>query len=251
MLIDMRWIYISPHLDDAILSCGGLIHEQTRQGTPVEIWTICAGTPPSGPLSPLAQACHFQWGTQTAEETVVLRKGEDDTAAAVVGAENRHFDIPDCIYRRSPQGDLLYTEDVFGSRHPFETGLDREIAAALNKQLRPDDILVCPLTIGGHLDHVLTRTALEGLERPLSYYADIPYVLNSPEELEPAVRNLHENLHPVTEQGLQAWMDGIAAYKSQILMLFETEGKMRDVIRGYWENGRGIRLWQPLGLESA
>ena len=28
----MRWIYLSPHLDDAVLSCGGLIFEQSRQG---------------------------------------------------------------------------------------------------------------------------------------------------------------------------------------------------------------------------
>ena len=62
----MRWIYISPHFDDAVLSCGGLIFEQARQGIPVEIWTICAGDAPPGPLSQLAQDCHVQWGTQTA-----------------------------------------------------------------------------------------------------------------------------------------------------------------------------------------
>jgi len=39
----MRWIYISPHFDDAVLSCGGLIWEQTHKGITVEIWTVCAG----------------------------------------------------------------------------------------------------------------------------------------------------------------------------------------------------------------
>ena len=28
----MRWIYLSPHFDDAVLSCGGLIWEQTHSG---------------------------------------------------------------------------------------------------------------------------------------------------------------------------------------------------------------------------
>jgi LmbE family N-acetylglucosaminyl deacetylase len=33
----MRWIYLSPHFDDAVLSCGGLIFDQAQAGTPVEI----------------------------------------------------------------------------------------------------------------------------------------------------------------------------------------------------------------------
>jgi hypothetical protein len=36
----MRWIYLSPHLDDAALSAGGLIYEQTQAGIQVEIWTF-------------------------------------------------------------------------------------------------------------------------------------------------------------------------------------------------------------------
>ncbi|MCE7860069.1 MAG: PIG-L family deacetylase, partial [Chloroflexi bacterium CFX2] len=30
----MRWIYLSPHLDDAALSAGGWIFDQTRAGIP-------------------------------------------------------------------------------------------------------------------------------------------------------------------------------------------------------------------------
>src|SRR5512136_348491 len=127
----MRWIYISPHFDDAVLSCGGLICEQTRRGTPVEIWTICAGEAPPGEISPLIQWCHFQWGMNSAEETVRLRSKEDDRAAHLLGAETCHFGIPDCIYRRSLEGNLLYTMDVFTPRHALEADLDKEIAAAL------------------------------------------------------------------------------------------------------------------------
>jgi LmbE family N-acetylglucosaminyl deacetylase len=239
----MRWIYISPHFDDAVLSCGGLIHEQTRQGLAVEIWTICAGEPPAGEPSLLAQACQYQWGTESAEQTVALRQEEDRAAAAVVGAETCHFGIADCIYRRSAQGDLLYTEDVFGSRHPLEAGLDVEIAEALKEELRPGDSLVCPLTIGKHLDHVLTRQAVERLGLPLRYYADIPYLLNKPEELAPAVTGMEQELFPVSTGGLAAWQEGIAAYRTQIKMLFETQEAMLQAIQGYWSANSGIRLW--------
>jgi LmbE family N-acetylglucosaminyl deacetylase len=242
----MRWIYISPHFDDAVLSCGGLIYEQDRQGLPVEIWTICAGDPPPGPLSPLAQVCHFQWGTQTAEETVTLRREEDRAAAAILGAQTRHFGFTDCIYRRSPTGDLLYTEDIFVPPHPLEAELDVEVAAALKKVLHPDDLLVCPLTIGNHVDHVLMRKAVEQLGHSLRYYADIPYLLDHPEALEPATNGLRADLFPVSKDGLAAWQDGIAAYRSQIVMLFETEEKMQEAIRLYWVSRHGLGLWREV-----
>ena len=105
----MRWIYISPHLDDAVLSAGGFIYEQTRIGNTVEIWTIVCGFPPPGELTPFAQELHQQWGTESAKETVKLRRAEDEEAARIVGAKNVHFDVPDCIYRRGPDGDYAHT----------------------------------------------------------------------------------------------------------------------------------------------
>ena len=50
---------------------------------------------------------------------------------------------------------------------------------------------------------------------------------------------------PISAAGLQAWQDGIAAYASQTKMLFETHEGMLAVIQGYWEEKKGIRLWQP------
>lgn len=248
---NMRWIYISPHFDDAVLSCGGLIHEQTRQGMAVEIWTICAGDAPDGPLSPLARRCHTQWGIESGDDVVAARRIENEKAAAEVGAETFDFGIPDCIYRRSRTGDLLYPEDVFVAIDPVEKELDEEIAAALTSELLPDDIIVCPLSIGGHVDHVLTRSSverlasskIEGSSRPLRYYADVPYLLEYPEMLAPAARGLIETVFPVPEEALAPWQDGIAAYASQITMVFGTDEKMRASIRSYWGRRHGVGLW--------
>ncbi|MEZ4728018.1 MAG: PIG-L family deacetylase [Caldilineaceae bacterium] len=44
-------IYLSPHLDDVALSCGGQIFGATRTGQRVLIVTITAGDPPP-PLFP-------------------------------------------------------------------------------------------------------------------------------------------------------------------------------------------------------
>ena len=158
----MRWIYISPHLDDAVLSAGGFIYEQTRAGNPIEIWTIVCGYPPPGELTPFAQLLHQQWGTGTAEETVRLRRGEDMQAISIVGAKAIHFDVPDCIYRRGPDGDPLYL-DIFVQPHEAEAHLPDQIAQFIAPRLETDDRVICQLGIGGHVDHILVRQAAERL----------------------------------------------------------------------------------------
>jgi LmbE family N-acetylglucosaminyl deacetylase len=238
----MRWIYISPHFDDAVLSCGGLIFEQARQGIQTEIWTIFAGDAPAGPLSPLALRCHDDWGIPDVHELVAIRRDEDQAAAAIVGSEVAHFSLPDCIYRHSADGEPMYPDEVFVPFHPSDQDLDADIAAALAAELEPDDILVSPLAIGDHVDHRLARLAAERLNRPLLYYADIPYVFRQPEMLEPATQGMVSDQYPVSEEGLSAWVEGTAAYQTQIVMVFETEMKMRTSLRVNWETRHGIRL---------
>lgn len=239
----MRWIYLSPHFDDAVLSCGGQIWEQTQKGIPVEIWTVCAGEAPPGPLSMLAMACHHQWGIESAESVIATRRIENQEAAVLLGTETVDFSIPDCIYRRSTSGDLLYPEDVFVPIRASEKKLDADITAALISELRKADRVVSPLAIGGHVDHVLTRLAAEHLDRPFWYYADIPYLFTHAEMLATATKGLKETLYPVSEKGLRAWQRGIAAYVTQIQMLFETKENMQEAIRLYWETQRKARLW--------
>jgi LmbE family N-acetylglucosaminyl deacetylase len=238
----MRWIYLSPHFDDAVLSCGGLIFEQARQGLQPEIWTIFAGDAPAGPLSPLALSCHADWGIPDVHELVAVRRNEDQAAAAIVGAEVAHFSLPDCIYRRTADGEALYPDDVFVPFHPFDLGLDADIAAALAAELEPQDILVSPLAIGAHVDHRLARLAAERLDRPLRYYADIPYVFRRPETLAPAVQGMALDLYPVSEAGVHAWISGTAAYQTQMIILFGTEMKMRTLLRTDWETRHGTCL---------
>jgi LmbE family N-acetylglucosaminyl deacetylase len=240
----MRMIYLSPHFDDAVLSCGGLIFEQNRQGVQTEIWTILAGDPPPGPLSEFAQMNHALWGVTSGEQVVGMRRAEDEVAAFIVGAELVHFGIPDCIYRCSSKGEWLYTETVMTSPHPGDRYLPRRIATALKSELCEEAVLVCPLALGGHIDHRLVRRAAESLQRPLIYYADVPYILNDPQVLEPAVTELESRLYPLPESALEAWLEGVAAYRSQVDSLYKGTGTLYDALRSYWAREGGIRLWQ-------
>lgn len=249
----MRWIYISPHLDDAALSAGGLIYEQTKSGLPVEIWTMTCGLPPGDEVSPFAEALHSQWGFSSTEEAVRLRRAEDEKAASLLGAKTVHFDFLDCIYRRGQGGEWLYPMDVFVPPLAEEAELPSQIASALSARLKPDDVVVCQFGLGRHVDHILVRRAAELLERPLLYDVDIPYLFTNPTELGPNTAGMKESAHTVTEAGLGAWQEAILAYSSQFSGLFDSPDQMRDSIRNYWRDKRGIGLWrfeQIIGLDS-
>jgi LmbE family N-acetylglucosaminyl deacetylase len=242
----MRWIYLSPHLDDAVLSAGGLICEQTKAGLPVQIWTFMCGYPPEGEYSAFAQLQHTQWGFSSGQEGIRIRRKEDQRAAARVGASVVHFDFLDCIYRRGANGEWLYY-DIFTPPRAEDAQLPSRIAEAVSSRLMPDDILVCQLSVGSHVDHILVRQAAELLRRPLHYDADIPYLFYKPQELAPKAAGMKESVHLVTEVGLRRWQEAILEYKSQLPVLgdsFDTVEKARESVRSYWAERKGISLWK-------
>jgi LmbE family N-acetylglucosaminyl deacetylase len=241
----MTWIYLSPHFDDVALSCGGLLWEQSRAGEAVNVWTICAGEPPRDALSPLAQAFHQRW--ETGENAVAIRRAEDLASCSQMGAMARHFPIPDCIYRRRRDGQFLYPsfEKVIDPRQPPEASLVRRLKRMLAEALPAESEVVCPLALGNHVDHRLTRRAAEGLGRPLWYYADYPYVLQHFEQLEQlAVQGWQAVDFPLSPEALQAWFRAIAAHASQISTFWADQAEMMAAIRQYYERYGGVRLWR-------
>lgn len=202
-----------------------------------------SGFPPNEELSPLAQALHFQWGAASAEDAVRMRRAEDDKAASILGARTVHFDFLDCVYRRAPNGGWLYM-DVFVQPLEVETDLPSRIAETVSARLKPDDVLVCQLGIGSHVDHLLVRRACESLGRPLRYDADIPYLFKRPEELAPQTAQMEDELHLVSEAGLKSWQEACLAYVSQMPTLFESEHEMREKLRSYRAERGGIVLWR-------
>ncbi len=243
--MNTTWIYLSPHLDDVVLSCGGLVWEQVQAGATVQIWTICAGDP-HGPLSAFAQSLHARW--QTGPETVGQRRAEDEAACARLGAGFRHFSIPDCIYRNHPNtGAALYAseEAIFGPVDEAETGLIRDLAEMLRKQISAGARLVSPMTLGRHVDHCLVRAAAEAAGLPLWVYADYPYAVRHPEQLAHLIQPAWApKLHEISEAGIQAWALAIACHTSQISTFWHSLDEMERAIREYYLGAGGIPLWE-------
>lgn len=238
----MRYIYLSPHLDDASLSAGGWIYDQTQSGTPVEIWTLMCGFPKTKSLSLFAEYLHTQWGMSSAEEVVRGRRQEDINSANILGATVQHFDFLDCIYRQNKQGDWLYAE-IFREPISDEDDFPQQIADEIAKRLQPDDKLVCQFGIGKHVDHILVRRAAELLRKPLLYVADIPYLFKHPEQLNNHLVGMKEKVEMVSDAGIRSWIESVAAYESQILALFESYEAMQNQIREYSLINKGLRFW--------
>lgn len=241
----MRWIYISPHLDDAVLSCGGLIREQTSSRTQVEIWTICAGDPPAMELSSFAKLQHTQWGLGL--DATNHRRAEDINACKIIGARYRHLPFRDCIYRQSRDGNWLYPseESIFGELSVDDASTIYTIQTFLATILKADDILVIPLSVGNHVDHQMVRIAAEELNRPLLYFADVPYVINHPKKLLEAIQNFEPLFYNCSPQSLTSWQDASQAFASQMDVLFENTENMRSTLDLYFQKAKGLYLWKP------
>jgi LmbE family N-acetylglucosaminyl deacetylase len=225
-----------------------LIWEQAHIGDHPQILTICAGDPPPGAFSDFAEMLHERW--QAGREAPVQRRKEDEASSAILGAEYRHLTVPDCIYRLSPHsGAHLYDseEALFGPLHPEEQDLVNSLRDDLAACLPDSAQIVCPLALGGHVDHRLTRLAAEGLDRRLWYYAEYPYVLEAGQQVEELRRNgWRAVIFPLSQEARQAWQQAVAAYASQISSFWDNLSKMQADLRAFEAQVGGIALWRPL-----
>lgn len=237
----MSHIYLSPHLDDAVLSCGGLIARQGRQGERVVVVTVCAGDPLPGPLSPFAQSLHERWNTPA--NAVAVRRAEDAAALRILGAEVIHWETPDCIYR-VVNGEPLYASEqaLFGELHPAEAALARTLAARI-AGLGPAHFYA-PYTLGHHVDHQLVRRAAEASGVAVTYYEDYPYAER--EWVSPA-GPLFARLALLDETSLAAKGRALAEYQSQISSFWKSVPEMEAALRAFaLKTGEGVlaeRLW--------
>lgn len=242
-----KTIYLSPHLDDAALSCGGRIARQTSQQEPVLIVTPMAGEPaPDLQLSAFAQELHQRWALP--QDAVRARRAEDAAACQILGADYLHWDIPDCVYRHDPAtGEPCYPtwESIITTQHPADDAVIAQLVQQL-AQLPPADEIVVPLTAGQHVDHRLVRQAAEqafAAER-LLYYEDYPYAAQAG-----AVEAvLTPDLHPVQivlpETAVTAKIAAIWAYVSQRSSFFENHSDLVNKIRHYTAQAGGERYWR-------
>ena len=256
----MTHLFLSPHFDDAVLSCGGTIHQLVAAGEKVDVRTVMAGIPSRLPDSALVQELHARW--QGGTNPVQVRILEDDAAMQQIGAKaTRMPNWFDCIYRTSRTDDALYPDEtsIFGDINPDDRAAKLLPTIVLSVHEIPR-IIYAPLGAGHHVDHQIVRDWGITLKQyypwvALKFYEEYPYT-QDPQAVEKAVSIL-EQLYPalrlnlelvsLREEDVKGKVDAISCYKSQISSFWtdlqQMEAETRQSLRTAGNGTEAERYW--------
>jgi LmbE family N-acetylglucosaminyl deacetylase len=222
--VKLPLLVVSPHLDDAVLSCSRLL--VGRPGSTV--LTALAGSPPAwDQLTPWDRLCGFGVG----DDVIAVRLGEDRAALGVLGATQQTIEACDGQYDPSePRVDLV--------RSGIQAALDR---------MRPG---TCAIPLGlQHPDHqevrqiALSCAATGESTVDWMVYEDLPYGRNDPDgsahaEAVAAIRAAGfrlSDIRPRLDPDMTTKVAAVACYASQLLALRLSPTFDADIeIERYW-----------------
>ncbi len=239
-------LVLSPHLDDAAFSCGGLMACLADAG-----WRVCmatAFTRSVHPASGFALACQLDKGLAPDIDYMALRREEDRVAADHLGVSDlRWLDLPEAPHRGYGSAAAL-----FGPVHDGDD-IWRELAAMISSlvnELQPS-LVLAPQGLGDHVDHRQTIRAVNHAAPggPLAFYRDTPYAIRNLLGVpHVAVRGLVQSVAGIAA-GLDRKVSASCAYTSQIGFQFggaEATGRaLREFAR---REGEGRPAERFLGL---
>ncbi len=248
-----RHIFVSPHADDVVLSCGGTIAFLTALGRRVEVVTLFAGDVPRDTLSAFGERHLDLWGTK--DDPAARRRSEDELAKEILGITLWHGLYPDAPFRRHPVNKRwLYTSDwaLFRFPDPSEGDMPHRIAGELSTLVDAATRVYVPLGLGNHVDHVLAAMAGRLLAQQgisVVWYEDYPYAERDPRVQRLPKRQWLPAIVPLTQDDVERKIQAILCYRSQIPGLFGHEREVRRRVVDYMMtvSERGYpaeRFWQ-------
>ena len=203
----MPLFVVSPHLDDAALSCGELL--STVEGSTV--LTVFAGVPKS---TTILTKWDCDCGFRAADDVMGIRREEDRRALSHLRSAPRWLDLLDCQYTDEPVA-------------------PSEISSLLARELEGKDVGALAFPLGlQHFDHNRVHLAcLELLEtrrelaRRWVLFADVPYRAAHGRQASQRVRSLRQKgfkVQPLLFAGSpETKARAIAEYRSQLWALPE------------------------------
>ena len=183
--IKRNCLFLSPHLDDAVLSCGGFLSSLAQKGHKINIVNIFTeaslGKVPEAAKTYL-QECSCQY--LDSRSFFEMRRKEDLEALSSLAIKPENLGFIDASWRKDKEGKSLYKEavDVFtGLINQKDESLIKTIKNIIEKKYLPESnkkntTLFVPLGVGGHVDHLITKIIGESLEiSQVIYWEDVPY----------------------------------------------------------------------------
>ena len=170
-------LFLSPHLDDAAFSCGGLAALLDDAGWQTVMATVF--TRSVVPAAGFALACQLDKGLPPEVDYMALRRDEDRAAASLLGIRDlRWLDLLEAPHRGYESAPAL-----FGAIHDDDSVANElgPLFAALAAELRPD-LVLAPQGLGNHVDHqhVVTAALQTFAAGSLAFYRDTPYAIRQP-----------------------------------------------------------------------
>jgi len=181
----LHCVFISPHFDDAILSCGSLIAELNGKVniTIVNVFTKAH----EKPYTFSARKFLMDSGYPNAEELYEKRRVEDQKAFSSLSVNSINVGLEDALFRRNGKKTFLSKFIAeFDHYYPtYQFHITRTIASddqssmLLEKQLEKFNnskyLVFAPFGIGNHADHRIARLATEKKLDRYILYSDFPY----------------------------------------------------------------------------
>lgn len=187
--------FISPHLDDAVLSCAGLIGALRKSRVEVVVINVfTAGRMHMQTLSALAFLRQCQ--AADVESLFQNRINEDRLVFKRLGIKVINLSYIDCLWRLLPRPGILqriigrlipevlhiYPTFRWHARTGFVSSADSQLQKNLKRKLNiiipPGSVVFSPLAVGNHVDHVIVRNACRDNFPTTISWVDFPYSLN-------------------------------------------------------------------------
>lgn len=214
-------VCLSPHLDDAALSCGGTLIQARQAGLRTLVVTVCTAVPPAAQhYSALAVEFHAEWGLDHAD-AVTVRHAEDLHAMQLLGVDSLWLDLDDAIYRMP---DAYNTRETLFAEPRADDTLARDLPPLLRAvaaQVQAPRWLV-PAGVGMHVDHLLVLAAATQVlpAAALALYEEVPYAL-TPAYLETRRAMLQPVVHTTAiGPAMATKIAAVQSYESQMAALF-------------------------------
>lgn len=168
-------LFVSPHFDDAVFSCAGL--GLASAALPRRCLTIFGGGGlPEGELGHVARMILRSMGGQSLADTMEARAKEDEAAARCVGWTSETLRWSEAPFRCAMYGATPLS--LFRTVVPEEDALIERIANEVLARTSERTLVVAPLGVGHHVDHVLAMRAAQRVARAgrcVLFYEDYPY----------------------------------------------------------------------------
>lgn len=225
-----NFVFVSPHLDDAIFSAGGLISYLISKSARVLVINVFsnAGAPPYS----LSAKRHLQLcGYEDANELYKKRVKEDSKIFKSLGVSPINLGFVEALYRRKnkqprwgkilPEYLLVYPtyrwHIVRGKISEKDAKNVLEIKRKVKEIIakRENCIIFCPIANAAHVDHVIVRNVCSELCNEVVYWDDYPYNLSKRELKNKFVENDNYKINAF-DKFQNKRLHLIKSYKSQI-----------------------------------